>query len=207
MMATISTTFRLLGAALAASALAACGDQGAPATPDEPAAPTDAAAGLEGAPTDHGSEVGETASAAVLRIENARVRAPLGGRDITAAYFELFNDGEDAIWIVDARADIAERVELHTHQRQGEMMRMVRLDSIGAPGGETMTFQPGGRHLMLFGVSEDLAAGDMAHITLVFDDGQELAFDAGVVEDPTTPTEGDGDGEAEGEDAGHDGHH
>ena len=89
-----------------------------------------------------------------LTISEARVRALIPGRDMTAAYFTAHNGGADPLLLVGAASDGARAVEMHVTVRDGGMMRMRRLDTVEIPAGGTVRFEPGGRHLMLFGVAE-----------------------------------------------------
>jgi copper(I)-binding protein len=88
-----------------------------------------------------------------LVIEDARVRAPAPGRDMTAGYFTARNTSTAAIVLVAASSPAARAVEMHVSEADGDMMRMRRLERVEIGAGETVRFEPGGRHLMLFGVS------------------------------------------------------
>ena len=61
------------------------------------------------------------------------------------------------------------------------MMRMRRLSEVEVPAGGEVNFEPGGRHLMLFGVG---ALGEQVGIQLTGADGQTLEVLFEVV-DPT----------------------
>ncbi len=87
-----------------------------------------------------------------LSIDNARVREPIPGQDKTVAYFSATNTGDAAVELVAAESPLARAVELHTNVRDGDMVRMRRLDKMTIAPGETVHFAPGGHHLMVFGV-------------------------------------------------------
>jgi periplasmic copper chaperone A len=53
-----------------------------------------------------------------------------------------------------AYSDVVRAIEMHVTLRDGDMVRMRRLEEVVIAAGETVRFEPGGRHLMLFGVSE-----------------------------------------------------
>lgn len=88
-----------------------------------------------------------------LVIEDARVREPAPGRDMTAGYFTARNTSAADIVLVAARSPAARAVEMHVSEADGDVMRMRRLEQVEIGAGETVRFEPGGRHLMLFGVS------------------------------------------------------
>jgi copper(I)-binding protein len=87
-----------------------------------------------------------------VRIENARVRALIPGQDKTVAYMDVENHTRSAIALVGASAESVRAIEIHTTQMNDGVMRMRRLKAVDIGAGEAMRFEPGGRHLMLFGV-------------------------------------------------------
>jgi periplasmic copper chaperone A len=104
-----------------------------------------------------------------LSFAEARVRQPIPGQDKTVAYFTVSNQGGRPVSLVAARAEGVGAIEIHTTLRDGDMVRMRRLREVSVAPGETVVFEPGGRHLMLFRVTElpetlqvelDTAAGE-----------------------------------------------
>ena len=105
-----------------------------------------------------------------LTISDARISAPLGGRDVTAAYFTLDSGGApDAL--VTASSTEAGFIEIHRSSRENGIARMERVERLDIPVGETV-FERGGLHLMVFGVAQDALADGEMEITLEFDSGQ-----------------------------------
>lgn len=86
------------------------------------------------------------------QVDNARVRALITGQDKTVAYMDVSNPTAAAITLVGASAASVRAMEIHTTRMDDGVMRMRRLQSVEIPAGETIRFEPGGRHLMLFGV-------------------------------------------------------
>ncbi len=113
-----------------------------------------------------------TRSAAGLEIEDARVREPVPGRTMTAGYFTARNRADQAVTLVAVSSPAAASVEMHVSEQDGDMMRMRQLDSVEIGAGETVRFEPGGRHLMLFGIESLPEEG----IDLVFErsDGETM---------------------------------
>lgn len=106
-----------------------------------------------------------------LEISDARVRAPIPGRDMTAGYFNVQNHGAEAVVLTGADSAAARAVEMHLTTSDGGMMQMRRLDEVVVEAGDTVRFEPGGRHLMLFGVS---SLGDGIDITLRRSNGEPI---------------------------------
>jgi hypothetical protein len=80
----------------------------------------------------------------------------------------LRNTGREADRLVSASSPIARTVELHTHIRDGEVMRMRQVADIAIPAGETVRLRPGGLHVMLIGLTEPLRQGAEVPVTLRF---------------------------------------
>lgn len=91
-----------------------------------------------------------------------------------AAYFRVENGGGESDRIVSARTDIADTVEIHTHEMDGGMMKMRRVESVVVPAGGEARFKPHGLHLMLFGLKEPLAGGTSYALTVVFEKAGEV---------------------------------
>ncbi len=152
----LRTGFGLLSAA--ALVLTACGESPEPEAP--PPATQDAAPS-------------EDAMSAVERpvpvIASGWVRTPPPGRDVTAGYVTLVSETADD-QLINASSPIATRVELHTMEDDGEIMRMRQVETIDLPAGVPVYLRPGGDHLMFFGV--DIASLDgEVDVTLEFASG------------------------------------
>lgn len=118
-------------------------------------------------------------------VENAFIVKPIDGRDMTSAGF-VANAFGSPMTLVEANSEIADRVEIHTMEMTGGKMRMRRVDELAVVPGEPLKLQRGGSHLMLFGINEELTAGETVEIELRFDDDQGnehyIAVDALVIE-------------------------
>ncbi|OOG27724.1 hypothetical protein B1C78_03170 [Thioalkalivibrio denitrificans] len=127
--------------------------------------------------------IADSGAAQVMEItEAAWVRATPPNRDITAGYLTIRNTGSETRHIVAAASPVAGRVELHTHihDRESGMMQMREVESIELPAGETVQLAPGGLHLMIMNLKQDLQPGASVSLTLEFDDGSHLELEAEV---------------------------
>lgn len=86
-----------------------------------------------------------------------------------AAYMTLRNTGAQPDRLVSASTPIARTVELHTHIRDGDIMRMRPVADIPVPVGQTIRLRPGGLHVMLIGLAEPLRQGSTVPLTLRFE--------------------------------------
>ncbi len=94
-----------------------------------------------------------------------------------AAFMDLMNTGTEDDRLIEARSDVAERVELHTHlQDANGVMRMVEVkDGFVVPAGGMAMLARGGDHVMFMGLKRSLAHGDNVDVTLVFEKAGEIA--------------------------------
>lgn len=92
-----------------------------------------------------------------------------------AGFLTIRNAGTVPDRLLSATTAAAGRVELHTHIRDGDVMRMRPVPVIELPPGEAVTLRPGGLHLMLLGLIRPLRQGEVVPVTLTFER-------AGVVE-------------------------
>ena len=91
-----------------------------------------------------------------------------------AAFMTLRNAGPQPDRLLSATTPIARTVELHTHIRDGEVMRMRPVADIPLPAGQTVHLRPGGLHVMLIGLTEPLRQGATVPLTLRFERAGEV---------------------------------
>lgn len=112
-------------------------------------------------------------------VSDARVPVPAGANG--AAYMTLTNDGDTDDQLVGVTSDVAEAVELHQSAMQDGSMSMQQVDGIDLPAGGAAVLEPGGFHVMLVGVTAELAEGDTVDLTLEFANAGERTVSAEVV--------------------------
>lgn len=86
-----------------------------------------------------------------------------------AGFLTIRNAGTARDRLLSATTAAAGRIELHTHIRDGEVMRMRQVPTIDLPPGQAVALQPGGLHLMLLGLTRPLRQGEVVSVTLTFE--------------------------------------
>ena len=124
---------------------------------------------------------GHHAMSAGIEIENAWARATPGMAKNGGAYFTAKNTGKSADRIVGVSADVAEKVELHTHLNDNGVMRMRQVDGVDVPAGGEVTFKPGGYHIMFIGLHKPLKEGDRFPVTLIFEKAGKRTVEINVM--------------------------
>jgi copper(I)-binding protein len=118
-------------------------------------------------------------SAGALRIAGPWTRAMRAG-GTGAGFMAIRNTGTAPDRLVAARTPAATVVELHTHIREGDVMRMRPVPAIDLPPGQEVRLMPGGFHLMLIGLTAALQQGGRVPVTLVFDGAGEVEVQLAV---------------------------
>lgn len=115
-----------------------------------------------------------------IKIDHPWSRATVAGIPNGGAYFVLENSGEGDDRLVSASSPIADKVELHTNLKDGEVVRMRQVDAVDVPAGSRVALEPGGMHVMLMGLKEPLTEGASFPLTLVFDEAGTVTVDVVV---------------------------
>ena len=108
-----------------------------------------------------------------LVIDHPYATPSLAGTRNGSVYFKgLRNRGGQADRLIAAKSAVAERVELHQMQMDGQVMRMREVPAIELPARTEVNLRHGGagtHHLMLQGLKQPLKDGDRFDLELVFE--------------------------------------
>jgi copper(I)-binding protein len=119
-------------------------------------------------------------AADAVQVTDPYVRAVPPGQPNSAAFMQLTNQSDTDHTLVAAESPVAQTVELHTHVMEEGMMKMRRIEKIDLPAGQQVGLQPGGLHIMLIGLKQDLQPDAQVALTLVFEDGSKSEIQAPV---------------------------
>jgi hypothetical protein len=95
-------------------------------------------------------------SQAPLAVSNVIVTQPVPGMAMSAGYFKLTNNSGQAIDITHITSPEFASVEMHETVIENEVARMIALGTLMLQPGETVSFEPGGKHLMLMRPSDSI---------------------------------------------------
>lgn len=101
-----------------------------------------------------------------LQVSDIWARPGLAG-GTSAVYFVITNETAGTDTLLSASSDVASAVELHMTSMQDGNMQMMHQQEVMVQAGKT-EFQPGGLHVMLIGLNQDLNPGDTFSLTLDF---------------------------------------
>jgi hypothetical protein len=103
-----------------------------------------------------------------IEIQKAWTRATPPNAKNAAVYMILQNDGPLNDLLLDVQTPAAKIVELHTVVKEKEMMFMQPVENISIPAHSVAVLQPGGSHMMLVNLKEQLKIGNHIDLTLKF---------------------------------------
>ena len=101
----------------------------------------------------------------------------------SAVFFMVENSTSEDDRILSAASEVAGAVELHKSSMVDDVMRMEKQDFVALPTGEEVLFKPGGLHIMLIGLNQDLVVLDKFTVTLTLEKAGEVLLDV-VVREP-----------------------
>ena len=114
-----------------------------------------------------------------LTISGAFARASAGMAKAGGGFMTIANIG-CADQLVGASADVSERTELHTHIKDGEVMRMRKVETIDVPREGTLELKPGSYHVMFINLHAPLKEGQVIPVELEFRKAGKVSVDVEV---------------------------
>jgi copper(I)-binding protein len=97
--------------------------------------------------------------------------------------------------LVAASSPVAGVVEIHEMAMQGDVMRMRAVAGLDLPAGKAVELKPGGYHIMLMGLTQQLKPGDTVAVTLVIE-GTDKKRETLQIKAPVRPLNAAGAGAA-----------
>jgi hypothetical protein len=107
-----------------------------------------------------------TASAwAQTTVKDAWVRATVPQQKASGLFAQITSPAGGKL--VSASSPVAGIVEIHEMKMEGDTMRMRAIDALDLPAGKIVDLKPGGYHVMLIDLKQQLKAGESVPVTLV----------------------------------------
>ena len=111
-----------------------------------------------------------------VEIDGAYARASIPNVPNSAAFFVIKNNSDKDIAITSANSDAAQKNELHTHIKENQMLKMMKIEKLVVPAKSSLELKSGGDHVMLMGLKKELKAGDEINLELSFSDGDKKSI-------------------------------
>ncbi|WP_422344431.1 copper chaperone PCu(A)C [Parasphingorhabdus sp.] len=117
----------------------------------------------------------------VLRVDEAVVNlSPVDGNP-SSGYMTI-HGGPDDVSLVSVIADDVMRMEMHETVETDGMARMQQLSVVSVPAGEKIKFEPGGKHLMIWGVGRGSIQRGLLRMIFIFSNDDRIQVDAVIRE-------------------------
>ena len=105
-----------------------------------------------------------------LEIIHPHILAPAVSAKSAAGYMGIANEGASNDRLLGIVVATVQRSELHTTEHSADgVARMMHVEAIDIPAGETVSLERGGMHIMLMGLTEPMIEGRMVPATLIFE--------------------------------------
>ena len=114
-------------------------------------------------------------------VEKPWARATPKGADVGAGYLTILNKGAAPDSLTGGAADFA-TVEIHEMKSENGVMQMRQITGgLAIPAGGSVTFAPGGYHIMFTHLAHPLTKGETVKATLNFEHAGPVAVEFKVV--------------------------
>ena len=130
-------------------------------------------------------------------VEHAWARATPKGAITGAAYVTLVNNGVSDDRLLGVTSPAAESIQFHSETNDNGVMRMVQLPALDVRPGTPVVLKPGGIHMMLLHLKQQLNEGEPIPLALSFERAGTIEVMArvgkvGAMNDPATLAGGGG---------------
>lgn len=119
-----------------------------------------------------------------VAVSAAWVRATVPAQKATGAFMQLKSDADARL--MSAASPIAGVVEIHEMVMDGQVMKMNAVPGLDLPAGQTVELVPGGYHVMLMDLKQQVKEGDEVPLTLTVEnkDGSRATLEVKAVARP-----------------------
>lgn len=116
-----------------------------------------------------------------ITVTDGRMNLPAAAGNPGALYFTITNEGTEQQMLRAASVPGAESALFHETAEWNGQVDMQELLQVPVPAGESVVFEPGGKHVMVFGLADGLEAGGEIEVTLSFVRGDKVSFPVRVL--------------------------
>lgn len=103
-----------------------------------------------------------------LVVRDALSRETAPGATSGVIYLQIAA-GQQSDRLIGVSSEVSERAEVHESSMEGGVMRMRPVPALDIAAGATVTFEPGGLHVMLLNLRHELRAGSAFEAKLEFE--------------------------------------
>ena len=120
-------------------------------------------------------------SSATPETQGTLTMPGMSGSEMTSAvYFVVINEGGETDTLIGATTDVAKGAEIHETLIKNNIAEMVPILRLDVPAKGRIEFKPGGYHVMLTGLTQELNVGETLNLTLHFEKSGAIGVDVKV---------------------------
>ncbi len=108
-----------------------------------------------------------TAAMAQTQVRDPWVRGTVPNQKATGVFAHISSSKGGRL--VSAQSPAAGKTEIHTMELEGNVARMRQIPALDLPAGQDVVLKPGGYHIMLIDLKQQLKPGDQVPLTLVIE--------------------------------------
>jgi len=123
-----------------------------------------------------------------IEVTNAWARATVPAQKTAGVYLDIRS--RTAARLVGAASLHANTAEVHQTVHEGGVMKMLPVKTIELPPGQTVRLAPGGYHIMLTGLKNQLRRGDSMPLTLTVQRADGTVLEIPIKVEVREPTAG-----------------
>jgi len=125
-----------------------------------------------------------TLAQAQVTIQDPWVRGTVPKQQASGAFMQLSASKDTRL--IAAQSPVAHVVEIHEMLMDNNIMKMRQIPGLDIVPGRVLELKPGGFHIMLIELKQQLKGGDVVPITLIFEDTQTKKQFTQEVQAPVT---------------------
>jgi len=110
-----------------------------------------------------------------ISIENSRIRMMPPGVPMTAGYFLISNNTNKDIILTGVRSSSFKSIEMHNTIKDGDVMKMVKQESILISANSKLEFKPMSYHLMLIKPVKPISENEKIDVTFLTKSGDSIS--------------------------------
>jgi copper(I)-binding protein len=114
-----------------------------------------------------------------IEVHQAWVRPTAQGEN-AAVYFTIHNHSDNDDVLIGASTTAAEVIEIHESKMENDVMQMNMVSSLPLAADTEVTFGPGGLHMMLVNVKQELILGDHIGLILHFQNHEDIVVEVHI---------------------------
>jgi periplasmic copper chaperone A len=114
-----------------------------------------------------------------IEIHQAWVRPTAKGEN-AAVYLTLHNHTENDDELVSVSSNVADVIEIHESKMENDVMQMNMLTSLPIAADEEVIFTPGGLHIMLVNIKQELVLGEHIGVILHFKNHTDIVVEVHI---------------------------